>query len=232
MTKEQEKNLNALNTMIGYGNPKAKYWFLGIEEGGNVWDDTNNDLLNEYVTLYKKKTGGNPNKGYPLANEDLKNQIGGYSPFLDVIKNSIDNSNVDSNKGKVFRFNLYPLGNKKFNEEYPEHYHRLFGIKNRKDYEVGEFLEKRIELLKTFIKENLDDSTEKFLFCLGINCWEQYISLLGKIHPGIKFEDGHFKVKAIDTDLYKHAKMKQVKIYLLYHPRSLRLTSKQIKELL
>jgi len=125
-----EKNIEALNHCIGYGNPFANYWFFTLEDGGG-YCSKNNDLVCkerelQRLELYKKKFVDKNFSTYHLTNQDLE---GFYSQFPEEkekaktdftyqnycsIYNRLNNANIapkniGDSESKIFVSNLFPI---------------------------------------------------------------------------------------------------------------------------
>jgi hypothetical protein len=247
MNEKQEENMEILNAYMGYGNLKARYWFIGFEEGGQAWKcDKNKDFFKEHAQYFNiLKDRYHKNNFYFLANEDFANisptknpyspYLGGIRKFLNSLKPTSDTDiNLDiigSRNINAFLLNLYPLGRpNRNNPNYPNDYFCLFGFKNINDYISSAFYKKRIELFKGLFKEYFISSTEsKVLFCFGKGDedWKEFREVLAQIFIN------KFEINSSDAIKNKHYvfEINNKKIFLLYHPRSGRLPYYLVEEI-
>lgn len=187
LNKLHEQRIQALNNLIGYGNPSAKLWVFGIEEGCGWGDEKIGELRKSegeleilkflislspvYYTneIYKKEC--------PLAFDcnlkslSKKGLYGAISRLLNIDVHSIGNWNEN-----IFIGNLYPLSNKKYPDEYPSYYKKLFGISNRKEYIDSPYYKGRKNNLNIFFNKYF--SKDKYLILFGKKLWSEYVEQL------------------------------------------------------
>ncbi len=230
--KEKEDNLEILNNFIGYGNPEAKYWFIGIEEHspdknrkGIDWE-----LESKRFDIYKQNYQYKP---FSLSNKDFKflNEKITYTPTYEGIKkiynqinssNKIETDEIGNYGINLFIANLYPLGRSTTRDKYNEFVKRyLYDDSFEKWFEDN--WEKRKDILKKFLINKLfkDSKKEKYIFCLGISSWNEFEELFKSSlnEPTFKFDT----IKNSKNDnYYGYYKANNYNIYCLYHPASSR----------
>ena len=246
--KEKEYNLKVLNNFIGYGNPAAKSWFMGIEEGGSSWVADDRDSTN-LLEVYKNKFSNGPyhlnleemNKlNFSTATQDER------SSYLDIVRELINdtkkghrivkNTDLGSVTGNEFLLNLSPLGFSSKDNGANHDYKNLFPIDNRDEFfnNSYNYYEDRISALKVYFDKYFTEG--KYLFCFGNKYWNNFKDLLIKldrIKNVSQFETKPFDIiSRNNVNTFEEYTKDKIKIYLLYHPSYGWLTFEQIKSLL
>ena len=204
--EEKEYNLNILNNFIGYGNPHSDYWFMGIEEGGNCWEDHDFEdagLFNCYVKLFHE----NNDNSYFISKETLcDSPNSGYSPIYGKIRIALGLSHWTDYIENIFALNIYALPKPRLNANYSDSYLKNFGIKNQEEY-VKKYKNVRVKILKSFIQKyffNRNKEHNKYLICHGSSAFNSYI----------EFFKENFN---IELDNEKPTKINNSKIFLMSH---------------
>ncbi|MEI7948436.1 MAG: hypothetical protein WCJ02_17175 [bacterium] len=169
-----------LCTLFGYGNPAAKFWFVGMEDGGNGW---NKNSRKDIETLGPVCL---PERFYPMPEKKIRDEIYNfdkitgknhgtkiYHSFSHIIsRGATDYTNWkkylfnSAHENTYFQMNLYPLGRPQ-NESWPAGYEELFGIGDSSiDQEAYEswITTVRLRLLRAFWAEHCH---RKVTICFG-----------------------------------------------------------------
>lgn len=179
---KSSKYMDVMNSFIGYGNPNGEYWFMGIEEGGEWKKD--DEKTKKILKFYKSKFNAEP---FHFSSADLKELYNEFpeikngqekSPYLNLIKTVrnkllckekepiINNSEIGLKVDPIFILNYHPISHSSSGDEYPEHYFDLFGVNSRECYNKC-FLKERKNILRAFIKEYIENSAKKTIYCFG-----------------------------------------------------------------
>lgn len=118
-----------LNRFIGWGNPAADFWFVGIEEAG-TWDD-DEKARKTIRGEYSPKDGYNPlewvhGQRRPTIYNYMSRIVFGVRRPVGVAGHL---EYRDRHLGEtVFHMNRYPLAKKRVSDPFPVHYQSLFGF--------------------------------------------------------------------------------------------------------
>ncbi len=156
---------NILNNFKGFGNPKGKIWFIGLEEAANFETDLEN-ILKSYSKEYLPSEKGSIRKDalkfgnrYTKVYDVMAKIMAGLYPTTDWKTYRNENLlTIDSNE---FQMNLHPLGKKNLSI-WPQFYHTQFGFKDKQDY-LTKVQEDRFPLLYNFWESN----KPYFTICFG-----------------------------------------------------------------
>ena len=211
------KEFYCLLDFIGWGDPYNGIWTIGIEEGG-VWcienmkekekfiilcgKDKNEKYDLDYVRLCINK---NFCKEYIYANdeEDFKWPIANASAKIGcALSESFSDKKRDWRKyrncklwregSKIFNGNLYPLGKKSLQENFPECYIDLFGIDYKNINEYYAKVEKyRFKKIKKFYKK----CKPQAVICYGKTYWREFKKVFGLEEYSEK-RDNEFEIYA------------------------------------
>ncbi|MGB3342575.1 MAG: hypothetical protein WBA61_01555 [Aequorivita sp.] len=155
-----------LSDFKGFGNPKGKIWFVGLEESVEFETDFDQILKSysiEYIPAVKGSIQKDANKygnSYTKVYDVMAKLMTGLFPTTDW-RTYRDNVLL-TNEGNEFQMNLYPLGKKSLNT-WPEFYQRQFGFKNKQEY-LTKVQADRFPSLYNYWKQNSPD----FTICFGI----------------------------------------------------------------
>jgi len=169
------QDFNILNEFKGFGDPKGKYWFVGIEEAANFGGEEKlGKIIEDYSSGYKYikegeirkdslKCGRHYTKVYDIMSKIIV-ELEGKSVFW---KDYRDEKLLQKSSNE-FQMNLFPLG-KKTIKDWPECYQIRFGFKCKKDY--IDYIEKtRFKLLREFHQKKQPELT----ICFGITSKEDF----------------------------------------------------------
>ena len=210
----------ALNNLLGFGNPDAKYIFCGIEEGG-IWDlniEDDKALLNFY-NRDKKKYYTNEDLSKALGDDFYQRKFGCInSPVYRLISKFFDSEiklqHIGSIREDIFIMNLYPLANKNIKNEYPTSYKDIFGVSCRADYIISYFEER-----KSLIKEFFNKKDRKIIL-MGKANWDIYKLLYNEVTIWEKKNYCEYAVASNNL------------IVLTPHPRYFRFTADHLKSII
>lgn len=237
----QEQRMLALNRLIGYGNPQGRIWVFGIEERG-AWGDEQteelkesegeceilNSLISESLVFYNNETY---KMKCPLAfysnQKNLTRRGRGLYGEISRLFN-IDVHSIGNQKENIFIGNFLPLANKKYPDEYPSYYRKLFSISSRNEYNSSYYYAERINNLKNFFLKYF--SKEKCLILFGKKLWNDYLDLLvnkigvfkkddiklnhNNYYQSFKNSDGGSVVFSVHPACYRFYKNTELKKYL------------------
>ena len=165
MADFMNNQFNILNNFKGFGNPKGKIWFVGVEEAADF-----NSNLDNIIKVYSKDFV--PFRVNSIREDALKYGIN-YTEVYDIMAKIIvelypntdwktyRNEKLLTADSKEFQMNLYPLG-KKNTKIWPKFYQDTFGFKDQQEY-ISFVKETRFKFLNKF------RITEKpsFTICFG-----------------------------------------------------------------
>lgn len=233
-SEEKSYNMEVLNNFIGYGNPEAKYWFLGIEEHSiekNLDKDKEQKRFEIYLKNYKKKEPfflTNDHFTNEMQNEDSGNteKSKTYKGIVDfynlVFKNEneapIDESNIGKSDSKIFMLNLYPLPRKTTKDAY-----NPFVKENLFDGTFEEwkkiYFNNRKEALKKFLKKNIDiKKDEKNIICLSTANWKEFEEMISEL---LETPKSKLKVETKEDERYYGIlHYEKLNFMCIYHPTS------------
>lgn len=176
---EKETNLEVLNNFMGYGNPEANIWFIGLDEYEDYGNNRVQDSLNRF-DVYKKAF--NIAQGsYSLSNEDFKmfesedKKNAEISPTYDgymklynfISQDKITKAEIGSRKKKLFVSNLYSLARPNVNTGYSNFIKENIFNGDFDLWYVKQWKNVRLKLLRNFIKSHfLDNPKKRFYFVL------------------------------------------------------------------
>ncbi|MCS6304597.1 MAG: hypothetical protein H8K07_13165 [Nitrospira sp.] len=146
--KTAKERFEIVSKFIGFGNPHAPIWFIGIEEG-KPWDkdpDKDQEQYDKYARRW-----------FPAESGEIKTQAErdgrSYTKIYDIMSKLImlinptgqdlaewknfRNEKLLRADGMAFQSNLFPLGKPSDDGEWPLYYKDLFGYgnENRDEYE-------------------------------------------------------------------------------------------------
>jgi hypothetical protein len=197
-----EENIEALVNYLGWGDPSAGVWFIGLEEAF-AWSNPQNNpenALTEYKQLLKKNRSWDYERLTPEKRKELlplwKNQRLRFriAQICLAKAKALNISKIDTrseefcnfatqcifNKGSgVFCANIYPIGKPQFTVV-PSQYRDLFGVENIKAYREKRtaFARNRLERLELLRKEQ----KPKAIICHGKAEWKTFQEWL-KLKP-------------------------------------------------
>ena len=197
LTKEFEIVMNYL----GWGDPNAILWTVGIEEAES-WCTDKKDLNLEKELIRRKynesviPVSDNTDCKFSVANPAAKMACAISISCRDWRSNW---KNYRKNKlwkkgSKTCNINLYPLGKKSLKDSFPKCYNELFGI----DVNSLEYYEKLVREKRFFrIQEFYNERQPEAIICYGKSYWhdfeeafklsgeefEEYPDLKVKIYP-------------------------------------------------
>lgn len=154
------------NEFKGFGNPKGKIWFVGLEEAADFESDLER-LIEKYskgvlsfepglIENDAKRLGNRFTKVYDV----MSKIIVGLQPELDW--KSYRNNLLLTTESNEFQMNLYPLGKKNL-AKWNAFYETQFGFKNKQNY-LSIVQEKRFPMLFDYWKTY----SPSFTICFGI----------------------------------------------------------------
>jgi len=174
------KEFEILMDYLGWGDPDALLWTVGIEEAGEWCTDEEAQKF-PYVKENIRKFSG---KVIPISpEEDPKFPI---SHPISKIACGISGScqdwkcewrNYRRNKlwkkgSRICNINVYPLGKKSLKSSFPKCYKKLFGIDSWKEY-VDLVKKRRFQKIRDFYKENQPQA----VICYGKRAWDDFVEL-------------------------------------------------------
>lgn len=194
------KEFEILMNYLGFGDPDAILWTVGIEEGGTWCTDKKSQNLSHVKERIRKFTskiipespGKDPN--FRIAHSIAKIACGISNSYHDWKKEWKDyrRNKLWKEGSKTCNINIYPLGKKSLKSSFPKCYKELFGIENWEDYK--EIVEgQRFQKIREFRKEKQPQA----IICYGKSHWsefekvfelekeksEEYVDKLTKIYP-------------------------------------------------
>lgn len=184
MTNE---NFDVLFNFLGFGNPKGKIWFVGLEEAETWTSDSVNKKLGKYrkgffpirpgeiVTESQEYIEKNPGERYTQVYDWMSRLVVTLnSEDLDssLLKKYRDQKLLTANSNE-FQMNLYPLGKKNFNNKtFPKEYGELFGVNCFKDY-----LKHVRETRFTMLFNKWQEYKPQLTICFGKTAWWEFEQL-------------------------------------------------------
>ena len=161
----QNDVLKDICNFLGWGNPNANVWFVGLEEH----DEFNSDNIEHIRNEYKNKISGYK-KLAPLTGLCAKLY------YLITEKKEYDNSYLENEKkafqenaGDLFLTNLSIFGSATHNNtsslKLKDKYENIFG----KDFLNSNYVQERWQHLITKMKQK-----ERFYFCLGTKDYRNF----------------------------------------------------------
>ena len=221
---DTELNMKVLNNFIGYGNPSAEYWFMGIEE--HLFDSKDDNICEEEIkrlNICKKELFNNEMGPFSLSNDDFmefkekdesnsKNSptYRGICKIFKILTGlELDPKLIGDKKINVFICNLFPLARPRTFSDY-NNFIKLNIFKgdfNKWKDEYGEYRRKAIS--KFFQEHFLKENKQKYLICLGTSFIDDFQVTLNSIFKS-------------NLNIEKHKKLivSQKLIYCIYHPSS------------
>ena len=190
--------LQKLTGFLGYGNPAGRFWFMGIEEGGDgsarelrvradhfapIEDQSRaRTLVNPEVNLWKCDSPVWP----PMCR--IVARVAGDPEWRSIVRvKKYLEQHLGRLDGETFLTEVLPLPKRSVNNWPYEH---LWATKD--DY-VEAVIEGRIELLRKLHQE----SSPTYTFCYGKDYWPHH----KQIFPDLKFEtliDGDVEIGVRD----------------------------------
>ena len=187
------KNLNALNHCIGYGNPSAKYWFISLEDGGGYCEKNEEDKIDpicknkelQRLEIYKNKFSQNNFSPYSLSNEELSefylkfpsekekvNKDISYKNYCSIFNHfnttKISPENIGDPKINLFISNLYPLSRKTNRSEYDKFVKDFIFDGDFKEWKKLYWEERKNNISGLFTK-NFDSTNPAYILCFGLD---------------------------------------------------------------
>ena len=162
---------------LGWGDPDAILWTVGIEEAETWCKDEELQSISNVKERIRKFN----DKVIPISPEEEPNFRIAHS--VAKIACGISNSCYDWRKewkeyrknklwkkgSRVCNINIYPLGKSSLNSSFPECYKKLFGIKNWKSYKKI-VRDQRFEKIRNFYKEKQPHA----IICYGKSHWSEF----------------------------------------------------------
>ncbi len=230
-TEEEKKiNLEVLNNFIGYGNPNASIYFIGIEEHSPDKQKTiDYELEKKRLGIYKQAF--KEKKPYYLTNADFislnetykyNKTYSGITKIFNTISpsNMITPQNIGDLNIDLFIANLYPLARATTKDSY-NCFIKEFAFDNNFNEWSKKYWTPRKEILKDFFSKYLLQNTtsQKYIFCLGTSNgnWETFEIFIKELlnDASLKFECKH-----ANKNYYGLIKKDNLIFYCLYHPAS------------
>ena len=226
MTNEFEI-LNA--QFIGYGNPKGKYWFGGIEGAAPIdkWEDVENFCKELSGRKYmpdppgvtaktRKDMGSNYTKIYgPMAKIVLMHRGGKNEVSIKEVNDYVDEE-LFMEYGDIFQINLYPLGKPNV-KSWEEKYNEWFKFKDKDEYLI-KVRKDRFPKIKEFVEDEQYHHPKRIIVCFGIMNLEDYKNAFG---ADLLVQNGKFS--KIYTDQYH-------RLLVVYSPAYGNLSDQDMKD--
>ena len=171
-----------LNTFIGWGNPDANVWFVGLEDAGQYDTNANpNDIITEY------SAANHPSRFLSITAQRIIKESTGKprTPIYNYMAYVLSRLRIGTNEllnSGVYRDTLLAQNHFKMNVrslaldrtiDWPAHYSTLFGITH------GEYsnllVEERYPLLRAFHARH----RPKFTVCFGSKHWQKFEQMFG-----------------------------------------------------
>ena len=172
-----------LNRFLGFGNPRASIWFIGLEEASRWCRDPSKSEANyeRYEKRYfpfrpgeitdeAKRAGRTRTRVYDIMSKLVVALTSGGQPSRTTWREYRDSSLLQED-GQTFQGNLYPLG-KDHLPIWPEYYHELFGLKSREAY-MAEVENKRFP----YLREKHRQYAPQLTVCFGKAGWKDFKKL-------------------------------------------------------
>ncbi|SNR65488.1 hypothetical protein [Desulfurobacterium atlanticum] len=189
------KEFKILINHLGWGNPDAILWTIGIEEAG-IWSLDKKEEIKKFNKKVIPVSSGKDPK-FSIAHPIAKIACGISNSYHNWEKEWRDyRKNKLWKKGsKICNLNIYPLGKKSLKSTFPDDYKELFGINNWQEY-VEMVKKERFQKIQEFYKKNQPQA----IICYGKSHWaefeeifeidkgkaEEYVDKLTRIYPGKK----------------------------------------------
>lgn len=138
-----KERFDIVNSFLGFGDPHAPIWFVGLKEAGEWNEDPGKDahMYRQYAKGYfhfapgiisseAQKYGRRFTKVYDIMSKLVVLALN--DPNLSDWKYYRDHC-LFSEGGRTFQTNLYPLGKPSL-RSWPEKYHTLFGMDSAERY--------------------------------------------------------------------------------------------------
>ncbi len=174
------KEFEILMNYLGWGDPNAVLWTVGVEEAG-MWcsDEKREDLsqirkrIREFNSPIIPMEEVEEEPKFPIAHPIAKIACG--------ISKSCKNWKEEWRKyrksklwrkgSKICNINLYPLGKKSLKSSFPNCYKEIFGI-DWKDYDIA-VKEQRLKKIFNFFREKQPQA----VICYGKSHWNDFIEV-------------------------------------------------------
>lgn len=203
---ELRKDFEIVNRVLGWGNPHAPIWFIGLEEAGEWGKDVSKDkvTLEKYVNCFSGWMPVEPGQIQKDAEEKRQGFTKVYEIMSKLVLEVMGGKLVDwpdyLNK-KLFvdeivcQSNLYPLGKKMHKGELPEVYKTLFGFgpKDGERYRKIVHETRFVELRKSW-----EQMKPAITICFG-DVREDFKELFGSL---LGTEESEFKAYNCSCKLY------------------------------
>ncbi len=192
------KEFEILMNHLGWGDPDAILWTVGIEEA-ETWctDEKSQDLSRvkerirrEFAKKVEPVSEEDPN--FPIAYPIAKIACGVSASYHNWKKEWKDyrRDKLWKEGSKICNINIYPLGKDSLNSSFPKCYRELFGIDNWEDYKKI-VKEQRFQVIQNFYKEKQPQA----VICYGKSHWSEFEEVF-KLHKE-KSEDHGDKLTKI-----------------------------------
>lgn len=191
---EVRNRLEIVCHVRGFGSPRAKIWFFGLEEAKEWDEDPKNDSL-EYEKYSRCIDGWLPGRPGEIE-RDAKRWGKNYTKIYNVMSHLIlQLTTGDSTGWKSYRnnklfmdgiacqTNLYPLGKRRHNV-WPAHYAHVFGIGESTQEEYTIRVSERLERIKSEWREAKPPVT----ICFGKGRWDRFKEVLELVQPCESFD--------------------------------------------
>lgn len=177
-----------LSNFMGFGNPKGKIWFVGLEEAQD-FEHNLDTILQTYSNKYIPFEIGS-------IKEDSEEYGNRYTKVYDIMAKIMvgiagadhweeyRNNKLLTTAGNEFQMNLYPLGKKNLNS-WPDFYRAQFGFVNKHDY-LTYVQTNRFPVLYDYWKLN----SPEFTICFGIGNIEDFKTAF-RLKTGKEFKDSN-----------------------------------------
>ncbi len=177
-----------LNEFVGYGNPKGRFWFIGLEEAGDWKAPPSEVQMNGYRKRFLPRKAGDIKNQADQQKEKYTKIHDVMSKLVLAVTRQVDPESGDWRKyrneqllvegGDTFQANLYPLARRSSSsKKLPEKYQELFDVG---EWYQDEVLKKRFDMLYREWKEY----HPRFTICFGKGEWRSFEKLLRlKIEP-------------------------------------------------
>lgn len=181
------EQLKIMMDFKGYGNPKGKYWFIGIEEALAI---DNDEKLKPYISGVLHNNKGDYTKYKEEFYENLRNEgkSGRYTSTYDIVGKIIRsvedidedlteflNKNLFTESGNNFYTNIFPLGKPNAKDSLQKRSLDFMGLQDMKEY---------FEIVRNYRYKNLynfwNESNQAVTICFGKRNWDDFENLLNK----------------------------------------------------
>lgn len=176
-----KQQIDRLVQFQGYGNPRGRVWFIGIEEGGGGENNLRNRLhpdfapimdnhkAHELLGIHQYHTGKRLRQPtwWTMSKVMLGLDEGKLNPKSDELR-SYQADRLGRKDGNTFLTELFPIPKPEANK-WQEEYEELLGYESLENYQ-NEVRNVRIDLLKRMLKEY----EPRYVVAYGKACWPDF----------------------------------------------------------